>query len=124
MTRLRSEFRSDKYHGLQSGNRYEEGAKQFADSRLPARRWKTTAFWGSDSIRAITRFKRHAAKSVYRIHVTTGNPADAQAAELFTGAVDDTNTDATLVEIQERLSKKWKVRFGRFQTKIGGLATL
>jgi hypothetical protein len=80
--------------------------------------------WGRGSKRAVKRFKRRAATSLYRIHADTGAPADAQAADLFTGAVDEEVTDATLQEIQKWLTKKWKAPLGRFKMKNGGGATL
>jgi hypothetical protein len=79
--------------------------------------------WGGGSKRALTRFKRRAAKSIYRIHADTGAPADAAAADLFTGAVDDNVTDAVLQEIQKWLTKKWQAPLGRFADKKGGGTT-
>jgi hypothetical protein len=80
--------------------------------------------WGRGSKRAIKRFKRRAATSLYRIHADTKAAADATGADLFKGKVDDDVTDATLQEIQKWLTKKWKAPLGRFTMKSGGGATL
>ncbi|MBL8217043.1 MAG: hypothetical protein JNK87_40360 [Bryobacterales bacterium] len=79
--------------------------------------------WGDGSKRAVKRFKRRAATSVYRIN-DAGAPADCGQADLFTGAVDDTVTDPTLAEMQKWITRKWKAPLGRFKLKTQGGATL
>jgi hypothetical protein len=80
--------------------------------------------WGAGSKRALKRFKRRAATSLFRIHVDTGAPMDAAAADLFKGPVDDTVTDAVLQEMQKWIAKKWKAPLSRFALKSGGGITL
>jgi len=73
--------------------------------------------WGGGSKRALIRFKRRAAKSLYRISQATGGPADCAGSDLFTGAVNDTVDAATITELDKWIAKKWKAPLGRFAFK-------
>src|SRR5687768_4100265 len=72
--------------------------------------------WGGGSKRALKRFKRRAASSLYRMS-EAGAPADCAAGDLYKGPVDENIDQGTLDEIKKWIDKKWKVPLGRFKYK-------